>query len=147
MYTICNCKLVAFCGCATRLPLCNWENWVSWEGSLEYTRAHCATTTSASASLSLATLKMQFSDVVVAAAVSVAGGANDDLVRFVRYYVWQRPPWKCIECKERSCKGSPIFPRLSIYFGLLIPSVLPCYIVQMATAICYCRGQRNVKPF
>ena len=46
------------------------------------------------------------------------GGADDDLVRFVRYYVWQRPPWKCIECKERSCKGSPIFPRLSIYFGL-----------------------------
>ena len=42
-------------------------------------------TTSASAPLSLATLKMQFSDVVVAAAASVAGGANDDLVRFVRY--------------------------------------------------------------
>ena len=85
MYTICNCKLVAHFVAALR-------DFRYVIGKTEYlgkevwnTHERIALLLLLHQPLSLATLKMQFSDVVVAAAVSVAGGANDDLVRFVRY--------------------------------------------------------------
>ena len=66
-----------------------------------------------------------------------SGGANDDLVRFVRcYYVWQRPPWKCIECKEE-LHGKSNFPQA---FNLFWP---PWFCIRLFSSTDTCETTKK----